>query len=156
MKRIFVLVVLALLAFGAKARSQDRPKDSSPPSATSVSAEFTVQDADDLMAQLRQALDGHSERKMLALFDRDRMTGYVSFRDQVDAFLKRYETFRVNIRVTQVTSGSHQASFSAAFTLEATPIDGVPTRREETVRFEVERTKNGWRVVDLNPRSFFS
>ena len=45
----------------------------------------------------------------------------------------------------------------ALFEMEEMPKNGgTPQRRSQQVRFELERGRKGWRIVDYNPRGFFS
>jgi hypothetical protein len=117
---------------------------------------FSQREANDVLRQIRDGLEGHSQRLMLRAFDGDKMDGYLSFEDQLESFFNRYEGFRVNIRVLQNSIEGGKGVILASFQMEATPHSGTPTRREGQLRFEVEHTNKGWKVVDVNPRSFFS
>jgi hypothetical protein len=117
---------------------------------------FTQREANDVLGQIRDGLEGHSQRLMLGAFDSDKMDGYLSFEDQIEAFFTHYEGIRVNIRIIQSSVEAGKGVVTASFQMEATPRNGNPLRREGQLRFELEHTKKGWRVVDVSPRSFFS
>ncbi len=125
------------------------------PAPAPESTAFNVGDANAVLAQVREALEGHSPRKFLAIIAADKMGGYVSFRDQMEAFYSRYDNIRVNIRSIQTSSDGDKGIITASFQMETTPRSGNVVRREDQLRIELERTDKGWRIVELNPRSFF-
>ncbi len=138
-----------------KRDKKDKDKDSGGQDVQDT-AVFSQREANDVLGQIRDGLEGHSQRLMLGAFDADKMDGYLSFEDQLEAFFERYEGFRVNIRIIQSNIEGGKGIVTATFTMEATPRSGMPTRREGNLRFELEHTKKGWKIVDFNPRGFFS
>lgn len=150
-KRVsLVALILVVSLFGAT--QQSTPKES--PKAESNA--FTVNDANAVLAEFRSALEAHSERRLFALFDGDKMTAYVSFQDQMRGFLSRNESIRVNIRSIQASGEVEKGAITATFEIETTSRSGIAQRRSQQLRFELERTAQGWRIVEMNPRSFFS
>ena len=146
-------LVMLLLAISVLATAQqEKPKEP----AKSVSNVFTVNDANTVLARFRSALEAHSQRQMFALFDGEKMTAYVSFQDQMRGFLSRNEGIRVNIRGIQASGESDKGVITATFEIETTSRTGNASRRSEQLRLELNRTAQGWRIVDINPRSFFS
>ncbi len=123
---------------------------------------FSDRVADDVLGLIRDGLEGHSYRLMLSAFDGDKMDGYLSFEDAIEAMFARYEGFRVHYRILQATSEGSKAVVLTTFQMEEIPkadargTSGAPQRRENELRFELERGKKGWRVVDFQPRGFFS
>ncbi len=106
--------------------------------------------------QIRDGLEGHSQRAMLRAFDGERMEGFLSFQDQLESFFSEYSDLRVNIRIVQSTIENDKAAVTANFTLEETSRAGQTTRKEGRLSFELEHTKKGWKIVDFSPRNFFS
>jgi len=146
-------LVMLLLAISVLATAQqEKPKEP----AKSVSNVFTVNDANTVLARFRSALEAHSQRQMFALFDGEKMTAYVSFQDQMRGFLSRNEGIRVNIRGIQASGEGDKGVITATFEIETTSRTGNASRRSEQLRLELNRTAQGWRIVDINPRSFFS
>jgi hypothetical protein len=147
------MVLLLLVSTIAVAQQTSNQEKQSPQLET---AKFSVQDANDVLAKLREGLEAHSQRKFLAVFDADKMDAYVSFQDGLQAFFTHYENFRVNIHSIQVSALDDKGAVIATFQMEATPRNGNPLRREGQLRLELEHSAKGWRIVSLNPRNFFS
>jgi ketosteroid isomerase-like protein len=85
------------------------------------------------------------------------MDGYQEFEDQIDAYFTRYEGFRVTFRILQISEENDRGVILAEFQTESDPRGGGrSSRREGQLRFELERGAKGWKIVDLNPRGFFS
>lgn len=140
-----------------KARKEREKKEKqTKENAQDAQATLSQRDADDVLGQIRDGLEGHSQRMMLRVFDREKMNGYLAFDDQLEAFFTQYEGIRVNIRIIQSSVEGGKGVVTANFQMEATPRNGSAVRREAQLRFELEHTHQGWRVVDVSPRSFFS
>jgi hypothetical protein len=70
---------------------------------------------------------------------------------------ERYESFRVHYRIMQSTVEGSKGVVLAEFELEEIPrAGGTPQRRQGQLKFEMERGRKGWKIVDFNPRGFFS
>jgi hypothetical protein len=122
-----------------------------------VPAAFSELVASDVLGQLADGLQGHSERLTLSAFDKEKMNGYVAFEDQIEALFRQYDTFRLHYRIAQVTTEGSKGIVSADFEMEEVPPAGAqPVRKRDQIRFEMERGTKGWRIVDLQPRGFFS
>jgi len=119
---------------------------------------FSTAVANRVLNHLRDGLEGHTPRRMLAAFDADKMDGYLEFRDQIQAFFNRYESFRVYFRIVQSAGEGGKGVALVDIQLEAVPLSTIspPVRRNGQVRFELERGRKGWKIVDFNPRNFFS
>jgi len=147
----------------AAARQQSGSEPASPlnsatgspaPNSENFSAEEIAKQS---LNQIRHGLEARNSRTMLAPFDRDRMQGYLTFRDQVESFFAQYDSFRVFIRIESANADQDHATATALFTLECVPRDNSPdVRREAELTFQFVRTPSGWKIVDLSPRSFFS
>ncbi|MGA1998872.1 MAG: hypothetical protein ABSG52_02675 [Terriglobales bacterium] len=130
-----------------KAKAQD-PYDS---------AVFSQAVANNVLNDLRDGLEGHSQRLLLSAFDQDKMDGYLTFEDQIEAMMQRYDSFRVHFRISQSTIEGPKGVVLVDFDLEEVPrAGGAPIRRNGQVKFEMERGRKGWKIVDFSPRGFLS
>lgn len=137
-------------------KEREKKEKQTKENAQDVQATLSQRDVNDVLGQIRDGLEGHSQRMMLRAFDREKMNGYLAFEDQLEAFFTQYEGIRVNIRIIQSSVEGGKGVVTANFQMEATPRNGSAVRREAQLRFELEHTNNGWRVIDVSPRSFFS
>ena len=118
---------------------------------------FSQAVANNVLNDLRDGLEGHSQRLLLSAFDDDKMEGYLSFEDQIDALMQRYDSFRVHFRISQSTIEGPKGVVLVDFDLEEVPrAGGAPIRRNGQVKFEMERGRKGWKIVDFTPRGFLS
>ncbi|HUS20010.1 MAG TPA: hypothetical protein VMZ25_10205 [Terriglobales bacterium] len=132
-------------------------KDKNGSDPVDTSGVFNERIANDVLGQIRDGLEGHSRRLMLSAFDSDKMDGYLSFEDQIDAFFERYEAFRVRFRISNVTVEGTKGVVLVDTEMEETPRGGAaPQRKRSQLRFELELGRKGWRIVDFRDRGFFS
>lgn len=146
-----------------KQNDQDKKKDKKKKkkgSADDATIPTTFSDAvaQDVLQQLTDGLEGHSERLMLSAFDDNKMDGYLNFEDQIEAFFQRYDSFRVHFRIVQATTEGDKGVVLVDIEMEEIPrsANAQPVRKHDQMRFEMERGKKGWKIVDLRPRQFFS
>jgi hypothetical protein len=144
---IVLLLATSVFAAPPQEKSKDLPR--------SESSAFTVNDANALLAQFRSALEAHSERKLFALFDGDRMKGFLPFQDQLRGFLSRNDGIRVNVRSIQASGEGDKGVITATFEMETSSRAGIALRRQEQLRFDLTHSERGWLIVDINPRDFF-
>ena len=118
--------------------------------------------ARNVLDSLRDGLEGHSPRLFESAFDDDKMDGYLTFEDAVEAMFEKYSEFRVHFNIAQTTTEGPKGVILVDIEMEEVPNASPtarapqPQRRQGQVRFELERGKKGWRIVDFSPRSFFS
>lgn len=149
-RRALTVVPFLLLALILPLAAQQQ---SAPP----VSASFDEGAAAAVLGTIRDGLEGHSQRRLLSAFDAGKMDGYRAFEDQIDAYFTRYEGFRVTFRILQISEENGLGVILAEFQTESEPRGGGrSSRREGQLRFELERGAKGWKIMDLNPRGFFS
>ena len=119
---------------------------------------FSTAVASSVLNDLRDGLEGHTQRLMLSAFDADKMDGYLEFEDQIEAFFNRYSTFTVYFRIAQTATDGPKGIALVDIQLEEIPRGSAspPIRRNGQIRFELERGKKGWKIVDFSPRNFFS
>jgi len=175
--RLLASVLLAGFAFGIVAFAQDTPvpqdKEQVPPSDSKDKKKdkkknkgqdvlntdvFTDDVARYVLGEIRDGLEGHLQRLLLSAFDDDKMPGYLQFEDQIQAMFDKYSEFRVHFRILQTTIEGSKGVVLVSFDLEEVPKtpSAAPQRKSSQVRFELERGRRGWRVVDFSPRGFFS
>lgn len=119
---------------------------------------FSTAVANNVLNDLRDGLEGHTRRLMLSAFDADKMDGYLEFEDQIEAFFNKYEAFTVYFRIVQTSTDGPKGLALVDIQLEEIPRGATspPIRKNGQIRFELERGKKGWKIVDFNPRNFFS
>jgi hypothetical protein len=119
---------------------------------------FSTAVADSVLNDLRDGLEGHTQRLMLSAFDADKMDGYLEFEDQIEAFFNRYSAFTVFFRIAQTATDGPKGIVLVDIQLEENPRGATspPVRKNGQVRFELERGKKGWKIIDFSPRNFFS
>lgn len=138
-----------------QSNGKTRQKDKKDEPSTEV---FSTAVANNVLNDLRDGLEGHTPRLLLSTFDADKMDGYLEFEDQIQAFFNRYESFRVYFRIAQSATEGPKGVVLVDIQLEEIPRGATspPVRKNGQVRFELERGRKGWKIVDFNPRNFFS
>ncbi len=119
---------------------------------------FSTAVANSVLNDLRDGLEGHTQRLMLSAFDADKMDGYLQFEDQIEAFFNKYTSFNVYFRIAQSSTDGPKGIVLVDIQLEEIPRGNAspPIRKNGQMRFELERGKKGWKIVDFSPRNFFS
>lgn len=145
---IATLVLAIALALPALAGGPEEPP----------AREFSNDVVSRLMQQVTQGLITHNQGQMLSAFDPARMKNYAQFRDNLAALFAKYENFRAAYRLRQSWPQGERGVIIAEFELEGSPLEegSPPFRRSAQLRFEFERGRKGWRIVDVEPRGFFS
>ena len=151
-KCLQILSLVLALSIAGLAQQASAPA----PTPQSDATAFTVDDANEILSQFREALAAHNQRKLFALLDAERMQGYQSFQDQMKSYFSRYETIRVNVHSIQSSGENEKGIITATFEVEITPRYGSAFRKQAQLRFLLERRDKSWRIVDINPRGFFS
>jgi len=133
---------------------------------------FNDRAASALLRRLSEALEGHSRKKLLALFDLSRMQDGPLFQQQISLFLAQTESIRVHLNLVETSPDNHMTVDAE---MELLPGNGGPaSRRNERLAFtavpaarggkSVDEGKSGdggklvdgWKFVDVRPRSFFA
>src|SRR5512146_1091443 len=123
-----------------KKKDKKDKKDKGGEDAYGTEAVFSSAVANSVLGDLRDGLEGHSQRLMLSAFDQDKMDGYLSFEDQIQALFARYDSFRVHYRIAQSTVEGSKGVVLVDFQMEEIPrAGGSPQRRDGQLRFEMER-----------------
>ncbi len=150
-----LLASLLLILCGSCPLVAQQTKASEKPADTN--GQFSEETAIRLLDQLLQGLQSHNEQEFLSSFDPQFMTNYGEFADQVDVFFTQYENFIGRYHVREGGNDPDHPAVLVQFDLEGQPVvSGAPFRKSAQVRFEFARGKNGWKIVNLTPRGFFS
>ena len=143
-------IFITLLLCGM-VQAQNVPQQQPSPSA------LDAQTASRLLLQLSEALQGHSQKQFLGLFDLDRMKDGPLFKQQINSFFGQADSIRVHLNLVDTSVDSEKAGLAVDAEIEAQPRDGgAPTRRNERLNFAVAKVGDRWKFVDVQPRSFFS
>jgi len=148
MTRFCVLFLLVVLCLTAMAQNAGAP--------AKIPA-FSESDAADVLARMRQGLEGYDKTAFLKLFDPRRMADYASFRDQISQFFDKYQSFVVHYQLQQVSTEAGAGIVLANFALEAAPTQGaMPNlRRNVQLRLVMQWDGKGWKIVDVAPLGLF-
>jgi hypothetical protein len=120
-------------------------------------AAFDAQVASRLLLQLSEALQGHSQKQFLGLFDLNTMKDGPLFKQQINSFFGQTDSIRVHLNLTDTSVDGDKANVTVDSEMEAAPSNGgAPARRNERLTFTVVQVGDKWKFVDVQPRSFFS
>jgi hypothetical protein len=143
--------VLAVFFFAALLPAQSKKTPAPPPPSA-----FDDQAASQLILQLSEALQGHSQKQFLALFDLDKMKNGALFKQQITSFYSQTDSIRVHLNLGEIATEDETTTFSVNAEMEIEPSNGsAQEHQNETVTFTVANS-GGWKFVDVQPRSFFS
>jgi hypothetical protein len=143
-------VLLAMVFLGMLLHAQS-PEQKAPPQRV-----FDEQAASRMLLQLSEALQGHSQKQFLALFDLDKMKDGAIFKQQISSFYAQTESIRVHMNLGEIANEGESTTVSVDAEIEAEPRNGGPVAHQnETITFTVVNS-GGWKFADVQPRSFFS
>lgn len=149
--RSSVMVLLLVMVFCVILPAQVAPQQQPTPSA------FDAQTASRLLLQLSEALQGHSQKQFLALFNLDKMKEGTLFKQQINSFFAQTESIRVHLNLGETSVDGDKAMLVVEAEMEAAPSSGgAIMRRKDRLNFVIANMGNSWKVVDVQPRSFFS
>jgi hypothetical protein len=146
-RHVIALVLAVAVIFPALAGGEPAPQE-----------DFSDAVAARLLEQVTQGFITNNRGQVLSAFNAARMKDYARFRENIAALFAKYESFRAAYRLRQFWPQGERGVVMVEFELEGTPLEeGTrPFRRSQQLRFEFERGREGWRIVDVVPRSFFS
>ncbi len=120
-------------------------------------AAFDAQTGSRMLLQLSEALQGHSQKQFLALFDLGKMKDGALFKQQTNSFFTQTESIRVHLNLVDTSMDGDKADIAVDAEMEAEPRNGgAVSRRNERLNFAVAKVGDSWKFVDMQPRSFFS
>ncbi len=143
---IITAVLAAGLVFPKPAEAAPAPNE-----------DFSDAVASQLLTQVTQGFITNNQGRVLAAFNRARMKNYSQFQASIAALFARYAGFRAAYRLRQSWPQGERGVVIVEFDLEGAPLEegSPPFQRRAQLRFEFERGRAGWRIVDVTPRSFF-
>jgi len=111
----------------------------------------------DVLSDFQRGFETHNLDKVLSVFDADAMPDFSQFRDQMVAFFRLHDSFKLRYQLLQVNADKDLATATAEMEMEEDPLDILPTpkRRSAQVRFQIKHTPKGWRIIGLRPMDFF-
>jgi hypothetical protein len=153
MVRVLTCIALLALALGAQ-----QPPAPATPDTSRTQAEFTDADGADVLHSLEAALEGHSLRRFLNLFDPDAYPRFPTFSAEMDSYFGRYDSFRVHYNLRQTTTEANgHGVLIAQMTIDQEPAGtGESVRRSDEVHFDLVRSNGKWKIAGFSPREFLS
>jgi hypothetical protein len=111
----------------------------------------------DVLSDFQRGFETHNLDKVLTVFDADAMPGFAQFRDQMVAYFRLHESFKLRYQLLQVNADKDIGTATADLEMEEDSLDTLPTpkRRSTQMRFQIKRTPKGWRIIGLLPMEFF-
>jgi len=128
------------------------------PAATANDAAFDTKIASQLLSQVREGLEGRSQKKMFSTFDLAHMSNGPLFKQQVIGFFNQTDAIRVHLNLVEVTGSRVLVDAE----LEADPRDNsLPVHKRARLTLTAEKSPAGkgasqWKFTSIEPRSFFS
>jgi hypothetical protein len=151
---ILAAVLACLLCSAAILTAQNGAKASPKP------AEDTFNDraATQLLNQITEALVSHNQKKMLEAFDIPKMTDGALFRQQITSLFQQTGVIRVHFNHDQAAMEDGKGVATVDLEMEADLRDDTrpPVRKQARLRFVAEKSADGWKFTDVQPRAFFS
>jgi hypothetical protein len=143
---ILVLALAVAVAFPAMAGGEPGSQE-----------DFSDAVAARLLQQVTQGFITNNRGQVLSVFNAARMKNYARFRENIAALFAQYESFRAAYRLRQSWPQGERGVVIVDFELEGEPLEegSPPFRHSAQLRFEFERGREGWKIVDVAPRSFF-
>jgi hypothetical protein len=138
---------------------QDAPGNPAADKQSTAPDGFSEEVAEQVIHRLSDGLVQHNARRMLSAFDPEGMSGYTNFSNQIQAMFQRYDSFRIHYRIASVEATSDGGTATVDLELEEMPRssdDRLPVRKAEKIRLQMKSSKKGWKIVELQPRDFFS
>ena len=140
----------------SKDKKKDKKKKKDQDDALSTE-EFSDRVTNNILRDMKDGLEGHVQRMLMSVFDDNQLDGYLQLEDQIEQFFNKYDALRIHYRIIQNTVEGPKGIALVEMQMEAAPREGrgQALRRDEQIRFELERGKKGWKIVDFRPRDFF-
>lgn len=147
--KIAFTLALSLVVFLAVPSQSPAVAQSDPPADA-----FSESIASKLLSEVTEGLQAHLPRKMLGVFDLNRMNRGAIFKEQITAFFNQYDSIRVHFKLVDVKDNT--VTVNAEMEESAPNAITPPQHKSIQLRFNAEKTPSGWKFVDVQPRSFFS
>ena len=128
----------------------------SPHSQSPAQPAFTDKTASDLLLQLSETLEAHSLKRFMAIFDVSQMKSGGVFRQQVTLFFSQTDSIRVHLNLVETAVENEKATLSVDAEMDAQPSNGPAWRRNDRLTLVLASAGGSWKIVEIQPRSFFS
>lgn len=159
-----VSVLLLLLQISLSATIRSSPPQLQPVTVSQTepkpgSEAFTERDASDLLRQISQGLVSRNQKQVLSAFDLSRMQNGLLFRQQIVSFIAHAENIRLYFHVAQVSTTADKNEAEATVEMEADQrgsINATPVHKQARLHLTAQRTSDGWKLTEVQPRGFFS
>jgi hypothetical protein len=158
------LAATCLCRFPAFTQGSQQPTDvatqgqqDEQPSDAPSSANLSDEVIKDVLSDFQRGFETHNLDKVLSVFDATAMPDFAQFRDQMVAYFRLHESFKLRYQLLQVTADDGLGMATADIEMDDDPLDTLPTpkRRSTQMRFQIKRTPKGWRIIGLGPMEFF-
>ena len=119
---------------------------------------FDYRVASERMHQIGDALAAHNQKKMLDAFDLGKMSDAGLFRQQISSFFAQTGSIRVHFNLVEAGTEDGKSVATVDAEMEASFRDDslTPVRKQTRLHFVAEKSADGWKFTDVEPRSFFS
>ncbi len=79
------------------------------------------------------------------------------FKQQIASFFSQTESIRVHLNLVETSAEADKATIGVDAEMEVEPRNGAPvSRRNERLTFTAANIGGRWKLIDVQPRSFFS
>jgi hypothetical protein len=160
----FALAITCLFQLSSFAQDAKEPADASTqgqstdqPSGALSSTDLSDEVIKDVLSDFQRGFETHNLDKVLSVFDADTMADFSQFRDQMVAYFRLHESFKLRYQLLQVNADKDLGTATADIEMDEDPLDTLPTpkRRSMQMRFQIKHTPKGWRIIGLHPMEFF-
>ncbi|HLZ00124.1 MAG TPA: hypothetical protein VKT33_13775 [Candidatus Angelobacter sp.] len=121
-------------------------------------ATFNPGIASRLLTQITDGLEGHLQKQVLDAFDLPQMKDGQAFRNQMASFFDSYASVRIHFHLNDVSMEGDKGVATADVEMELEQRDSAlpPLRKKTQLRLIVKNGLRGWKIIDIQPRAFFS
>jgi hypothetical protein len=111
----------------------------------------------DVLSDFQRGFETHNLEKVLSVFDADAMPDFSQFREQMVAYFRLHESFKLRYQLLQVNADKDIATATVDIEMDEDPLDTLPTpkRRSTQMHFQIKQMPKGWRIIGLRPMDFF-
>lgn len=147
-----MVVAYLLLGLSCVALSRDTAAQ------TESKPAFSEADATRLLGQIVDGLASHNPRRMLSAFELATMNNGELFRQNTNSFFRQTGTIRAHYNILQTSMDGARGIADVRMEIEADQLNDnlPPVRKQEQLHLSFLRSDAGWRIVDLEPRTFFT
>jgi hypothetical protein len=160
----FALAAACLGPSSAFAQDSQPPADNATQGQSTAQSSISASSTDlsdelikDVLSDFQHGFETHNLSKVLSVFDAEAMPDFSQFRDQMVAYFRLHESFKLRYQLLQVNADKDIGTATADIEMDEDPLDTLPTpkRRSTQMRFQIKRTPKGWRIIGLRPMDFF-